>query len=411
MDGAVGLTQNPIPAGGSFTYNFTVGEEEFGTFWYHGHEKTQRDDGLYGGFVVHRPLEQLDEKETYNYDEEILLLVGDWYHRPSTEVLAWYMNSRSFGNEPVPDSLLVNGKGSFDCAMAVPARPVECIPHEERQDLPLLQLQGDKRYRLRLVNTGSLTGFSFTMDNASLSPFQLDGGNAISIAETQSIGIIYPGERADAVLAISACDGERHVRIEMDDENFKYPNPALNPAHTFPVTTSSVSDGESPFTGPELIHYNLQAATASVINPEAFSSKPLKFVIYTTTLKLAKHHNIPMGFINPHQLVPAIPAIDLIKSAAVRQEPAYTTHSFLPERYCYRAVNPKDGLRLSSTTLTTAGIRFICTDTHSMSSQYFHIQFPSVARSLLSPQGVRACTTTIPSRTHHQIRLQAHTPW
>ncbi|EXJ72401.1 uncharacterized protein A1O5_04905 [Cladophialophora psammophila CBS 110553] len=309
MDGAVGLTQDPIPRGQSYLYNFTIGQEESGTFWYHGHEKTQRDDGLYGGLVVHRPLHQLNEKETYHYDEEILLLIGDWYHRPSTEVLRWYMNSRSFGNEPVPDSLVVNGKGDFSCDMAVPARPVDCIPSNERTDLPLLRVESGTRYRLRLVNTGSLTGFSIKMNNGSLSPFQVDAGHEITKIGAQGVGIVYPGERMDAILQTGVSDTQCHLEIEMDDENFKYPNPALNPLQTFPVKIGTNSAYERQVRQPELKYYNLQAALPNSSSPIAWSDAPLKFVLYTTTLKLARHHNIPMGFINHTSWSPQSPPL------------------------------------------------------------------------------------------------------
>ncbi|KIW27417.1 uncharacterized protein PV07_07155 [Cladophialophora immunda] len=309
MDGAVGLTQDPIPSGASYLYNYTIGEEEFGTFWYHGHEKTQRDDGLYGGLVIHRPLTQLSEKDTYHYDEEILLLVGDWYHRPSTEVLRWYMNSRSFGNEPVPDSLVINGKGRFSCDMAVPARPLDCIPSNERGDLPVLHIENDKRYRLRLVNTGSLTGFSMRMDNASFSPFQVDGGHDITMTEVQGMGILYPGERVDVILQTGVSDSHRYLEIEMDDENFKYPNPALDPLQKFPVETESESTQQRQVLQPELQYYNLQAALPSHSLPIAWADESLKFVIYTTTLKLARHHNIPMGFINHTSWSPQSPPL------------------------------------------------------------------------------------------------------
>ncbi|KIX96822.1 uncharacterized protein Z520_07542 [Fonsecaea multimorphosa CBS 102226] len=309
MDGAVGLTQDPIPEGESYLYNFTIAEEEFGTFWYHGHEKTQRDDGLYGGLVVHRPLDQLNEKEIYRYDEEILLLVGDWYHRPSTEVLRWYMNSRSFGNEPVPDSLVVNGKGDFSCDMAVPARPVDCIPFSERSHHPFLQLGNGRIYRLRLINTGSLTGFSMRMHNASFSPFQVDGGHEIRMAEAQGVGIVYPGERVDVILQTGAPDRQSYLEIEMDDENFKYPNPALDPLQKFPVKVGSESTGQKQFLKPELEYYNLQAAVPNYSLPIPWSDEPWKFVVYTTTLKLARHHNIPMGFINHTSWSPQSPPL------------------------------------------------------------------------------------------------------
>ncbi|RMZ86630.1 hypothetical protein DV736_g6142, partial [Chaetothyriales sp. CBS 134916] len=300
MDGAVGVTQNPIRPGESFLYNFVIGPEEHGTFWYHGHEKTQRDDGLYGGLVVHRPDEQANEMSKYDYDEDILLLIGDWYHRPSQEVLRWYMNSRSFGNEPVPDSLVINGKGNFDCQLAVPARPIDCTALEDRAIRPALRLVTGKRYRLRLVNTGSLTGISLRIDNSSFMPFQVDGGNEISAAIVEGVGIVYPGERADSILQTALRDDDQGLlAIEMDDENFKYPNPALNSIQAFPVKATLDSRSHRHISKPDMEYYNLQAATSkSSLFAASWLEEPLKFVIYTTTLKLAKHHYIPMGFIN-----------------------------------------------------------------------------------------------------------------
>jgi hypothetical protein len=99
MDGAVGFTQCPIPAGKKFTYEFDVDEEQSGTFWWHAHSQTQRGDGMYGGLVVHKPAETLSEMEVYGYKKEMMLLIGDWYHRDGAEVLDWYTSVRGFGNE------------------------------------------------------------------------------------------------------------------------------------------------------------------------------------------------------------------------------------------------------------------------------------------------------------------------
>ena len=54
--------------------------------------------------------------------------------------------------QAVPDSLLINGVGSFYCAMAPPARPVDCI--EKPPSTPILDLDLDAIYRIRVVNTG-----------------------------------------------------------------------------------------------------------------------------------------------------------------------------------------------------------------------------------------------------------------
>ncbi|KAL6355471.1 hypothetical protein LRP88_11062 [Fusarium phalaenopsidis] len=82
MDGAVGITQCPIPQGQDFVYNFTIGDDEHGTFWWHSHSDVQRADGLWGGLIVHSPQEASHPPEDY------LVMVSDWFHRNQTEVLA-----------------------------------------------------------------------------------------------------------------------------------------------------------------------------------------------------------------------------------------------------------------------------------------------------------------------------------
>lgn len=110
MDGAAGITQCAIPPGNTFTYNFTIPLDQSGTFWYHSHSGISRADGLYGGFVVHTPASKSSVRglmtrsspadlDKYKYDKELLLLIGDWYHRSAGQVLAWYMRAGSFGNE------------------------------------------------------------------------------------------------------------------------------------------------------------------------------------------------------------------------------------------------------------------------------------------------------------------------
>lgn len=110
MDGAPGVTQHDISPGDTFTYNITIPLDQSGTFWYHSHSGTTRADGLYGGFIVHAPASKskvrgllaptdFADSDRYGYEKELLLLIGDWYHRPSRDALAWYLRSGSFGNE------------------------------------------------------------------------------------------------------------------------------------------------------------------------------------------------------------------------------------------------------------------------------------------------------------------------
>ena len=200
MDGAVGFTQCPIAPGENFTYRFRIPDDCAGTFWWHAHFRSQRGDGLFGGFVVHTPAsvgEQVDS-ERYGYEQDVLLMIGDWFHRSAEEVLEWYTSLRGFGNEPVPDSLLVNGRGRFNCSMAVPARPVECS-WLGGNDLPPLIHGRPIASRLRLINVGAIAGFSVQISGATLQLITVDGGFTVTSSPADKLGILYPGERADVV--------------------------------------------------------------------------------------------------------------------------------------------------------------------------------------------------------------------
>lgn len=109
MDGATGISQYPIAPGGHFIYNLTIPADQSGTFWYHSHTGVSRADGLYGGFVVHAPAsrstvrgllpQSKSDAHRYGYEKELLLLIGDWYHWPAKDVLAWCMTPANIGSD------------------------------------------------------------------------------------------------------------------------------------------------------------------------------------------------------------------------------------------------------------------------------------------------------------------------
>jgi hypothetical protein len=86
--------QCPIPAGGSFTYNFTI-TNQYGSYWcvfrvssgsgrpslsytrrWHSHYGNTMADGLVGGLIVHSVNDPL--KLGQDYDEERVLMLADW---------------------------------------------------------------------------------------------------------------------------------------------------------------------------------------------------------------------------------------------------------------------------------------------------------------------------------------------
>ncbi|KAG5793776.1 hypothetical protein H9Q69_007169 [Fusarium xylarioides] len=292
MDGAVGFTQCPIAPSRSFTYNFTIGAEEHGTFWWHSHSDVQRADGLWGGLIVHSP-DEIDMPS-----EDFLLMIGDYR-----------------GNEPVPDSLLVNGQGRFNCSMAVPARPVVCSQVQFGDLEALMRSRSQKKSRLRVVNTGSVAGLSLRIGGAIFRPVRVDGGFAVKAEGTETVGILYPGERVDIEVEWKENHaGDCWLTIYMDDENFGYPNPALNPTQSFPMFSSSTKGSTNAPVPQPLEQDETQALDSQNLKAASkVSDLPAKaeqtILLYAKVEKLAHMDYAPVGFINHTSWTPQTPPL------------------------------------------------------------------------------------------------------
>lgn len=79
MDGVPGLTQDPIPPGGRFVYEFTL--HQHGTFFYHSHMPMQEMLGMIGLFIMH-------PKEPYRprVDKDFGLIFQEWAILPNNTV-------------------------------------------------------------------------------------------------------------------------------------------------------------------------------------------------------------------------------------------------------------------------------------------------------------------------------------
>jgi hypothetical protein len=119
MDGVPGISQDPIPPGGRFVYEFTL--DQHGTYFYHSHMAMQEMMGMIGLFIMH-------PKEPYQprVDKDFGLILQEWAILPSNTI----PNSLSMEF----NWLTLNGK-------AGPATT------------PLIVRLGD-RVRIRLVNLG-----------------------------------------------------------------------------------------------------------------------------------------------------------------------------------------------------------------------------------------------------------------
>ncbi len=119
MDGVEGISQDLIPPGGQFVYEFTLRQN--GTFFYHSHRPMQQMMGMVGLFVVHprRPHEP-------RVDRDFAFVLQEWAALP---------------NNPTPNSLAMEFNWLTMNGKAGPATT------------PALVRLGE-RVRLRFVNIG-----------------------------------------------------------------------------------------------------------------------------------------------------------------------------------------------------------------------------------------------------------------
>ncbi|KAL5200056.1 hypothetical protein ABZP36_021259 [Zizania latifolia] len=171
-DGTASISQCAINPEETFTYRFVV--DKPGTYFYHGHYGMQRAAGLYGSLIV----DVADgEEEPFKYDGELNLLLSDWYHESIyTQMVG--LSSKPFRWIGEPQSLLINGRGKFNCSLAAAHTPgtEKCTAGGNRQCAPVVfPVLSNKTYRLRVASTTSLASLNLAVGNHKLTVVEADG--------------------------------------------------------------------------------------------------------------------------------------------------------------------------------------------------------------------------------------------
>ncbi len=172
MDGVPGVTQEPIPPGGTFTYRFVP--KDAGTFWFHPHVRgaEQVERGLYGVLVVEDP-------EPLPYSRDEVWVLDDWRLGDDGEIDPNFVTRRDLAHDGRWGQVVtVNG----DAAQSLEVRPGE-------------------RIRLRLINTSN--GRVYRPDFGPLAPkiIAVDGMYARRPLAMTGFDLA-PGNRLDLDLVI-----------------------------------------------------------------------------------------------------------------------------------------------------------------------------------------------------------------
>ncbi|KAK1361690.1 L-ascorbate oxidase [Heracleum sosnowskyi] len=167
-DGTEGVTQCPILSGDTFTYQFLV--DRAGTYMYHAHYGMQREAGLYGSLRVALPD---GESEPFSYDYDRSIILNDWYHKSAYEQ-ATGLSSIPFQWVGEPQSLLIQGKGQFNCSLATPETGACNATNPECSRYVITFVPG-KTYRLRIGSLTALSALSFEIEGHNMTVVEADG--------------------------------------------------------------------------------------------------------------------------------------------------------------------------------------------------------------------------------------------
>jgi len=100
MDGPAKITQKPVPLGGSYTYEFTVGQS--GTYFYHSHDHPDRQQalGLYGALLI----APKDPGAEVKADLDYTIQLQEWLKRE------WLTYPAMLMEGALPNYFTINGK-------------------------------------------------------------------------------------------------------------------------------------------------------------------------------------------------------------------------------------------------------------------------------------------------------------
>jgi FtsP/CotA-like multicopper oxidase with cupredoxin domain len=190
MDGVPQVTQNPIPIGARFDYEFTA--EDAGTFWYHPHQASfeQVGRGLYGLLIV-------DEPKPVQVDRELAWVLSDFkLGRDNQQV-------NDFG-----DVAHLGGGGRLGNVLALNGRPAA----------RRMEVRSGERIRLRLLNAATARIFLIAFQDHEPYVISYDGQPVEPHGLPGGVLLLGPGMRTDLILDCTGRPGDSFSVLDRRDQ-------------------------------------------------------------------------------------------------------------------------------------------------------------------------------------------------
>ncbi|KAL4296446.1 hypothetical protein GQ457_12G030240 [Hibiscus cannabinus] len=185
-DGPEFVTQCPIRPGQSYTYQFTIQNQQ-GTLWWHAHSKWLRAT-VYGALIIYPKL-----GSPYPFPmpkREIPILLGEWWDRNPMDVLRLALSTGAAPN--ISDALTINGQ---------PGDLYRCSSKETA----IFPVEVGETILLRIINSAMNEEMFFGVANHKLTVVAVDSAytkpfatNVITIAPGQTTDVLLTADQTPA---------------------------------------------------------------------------------------------------------------------------------------------------------------------------------------------------------------------
>ncbi|KAI9091671.1 hypothetical protein K1719_028114 [Acacia pycnantha] len=189
-DGPSYVTQCPIPPGGTYTYRFTINNQE-GTLWWHAHTGFLRAT-VYGAFIIYP---RLGSPYPFSMPKrEFPILLGEWFDRDAMSLLR--MTQFTGAPPNVSIAYTINGQ---------PGDLYRC----SSQDTVRIPVEPGETILLRIINSALEQELFFTVANHRLTVVSTDA--AYTKPFTTSVIMIGPGQTVNVLLTADQAPGRYYM--------------------------------------------------------------------------------------------------------------------------------------------------------------------------------------------------------
>ncbi|KAF7722525.1 hypothetical protein EC973_003051 [Apophysomyces ossiformis] len=315
-DGMPNVTQAEIPPGEEYHQYFKV-IGQTGTYFYHAHVGLQ-DGSVHGPFIVYDSEESWPEHNDkklkdgpFEYDDERVLMLGEWWHQDTDDRLEYYLGPRFTGVQAA-DSYLINGRTIYG----------SLGQSEHCEGLSAIDVEHGKIYRLRVIGSLTFASLGLSIAGHTMTIIEVDGNlvepydtTFLDIASGQRFSVLVSANQAPKsyyinttayLIEASASNGRAILRYvkggktkdEDEDENEDERGASI--PKIFAPVAKAATIGTLPQV-PETFSQWLFPQLKPLVNGEHdFRTAPDRTIIWKPVERRIPSGNVTRWYINDH---------------------------------------------------------------------------------------------------------------